>query len=433
MEQYIIKGGKALQGEIKISGSKNATLPILAGAIIADETVTISNIPDVNDVNALLQAIEELGAIVERIDANTVKINGSTINSYQVDNEAIHKIRSSYYLVGALLAKQGRAKVPLPGGCNIGSRAIDYHIKGFESLGINVVIQHGFIDAKVDHLVGNHIYFDGISVGATINTMLAATMAEGQTVLENAAKEPHVVDVANFLNSLGANIRGAGTNTIKIKGVKHLHGSEYSVIPDQIEAGTFMIAAAATKGNVLITNVIPKHLEAISAKLIEIGVNVQEFDNDIRVSASSPLRNGHVQTLSYPGFPTDLQPQITTLLSISLGTSIITETIFESRFGYVKDLTRMGANIRVDNGTTAIIDGVSKLTGAQVCALDLRGGVALIIAGLVAEGYTKIEQIEYIERGYEFIVDKLRSLGANIDKIPINDEKAIQKFKLKIG
>lgn len=431
MEQYIIKGGKSLQGEVKISGSKNAALAILAGAIMTDETVTITNVPNVNDVAALLQAIEELGAIVNRIDTNTVEINGSTINAYHVDNEAIHKIRSSYYLVGALLAKQGRAQVPLPGGCNIGSRAIDYHIKGFELLGINVKIQYGFIDAKTDHLVGKHVYFDGISVGATINTMLAATMAEGQTVLENAAKEPHVVDVANFLNSLGANIKGAGTDTIRINGVKHLHGSEYCVIPDQIEAGTFMIAAAATKGNVLVTNVIPKHLEAISAKLIEIGVDVEEFDNAIRVSANNPLKHGHVKTMPYPGFPTDLQPQITTLLAISKGNSTVAETIFESRFGYVKDLIRMGANIKIDNGTTAIIDGVSKLTGTQVCALDLRGGVAMIIAGLVAEGYTKIEDIEYIERGYECISDKLQSLGADIDKIPLNDEKAIRKFKLK--
>lgn len=433
MEQYIIKGGKSLHGEVKISGSKNAALPILAAAIMADETVTISNVPDVNDVTALLQTIEELGGIVDRIDDNTVKINGSTINTYHVDNEAIHKIRSSYYLVGALLAKQGRAQVPLPGGCNIGSRAIDYHIKGFELLGVNVKIQYGFIDAQTDHLVGNHIYFDGISVGATINTMFAATVAEGQTVLENAAKEPHVVDVANFLNSLGANIKGAGTDTIRIKGVKHLHGSEYCVIPDQIEAGTFMIAAAATKGNVLITNVIPKHLEAISAKLMEIGVNVQEFDSAIRVSSTGQLRNSHIKTLPYPGFPTDLQPQITTLLSISSGTSTVTEMIFESRFGYVKYLTSMGAMIKVNNGSTAIIDGVSKLTGAHVSALDLRAGAALIIAGLVSDGYTRIEQIEYIERGYECIVDKLRSLGANIGKIPLNDKKAIQKFKLKIG
>lgn len=433
MKQYIIKGGKSLQGEVKVSGSKNAALAILAGAIMADETVTISNVPHVNDVAVLLQAIEELGAIVERIDANTVKINGSTINTYQVDNEEIHKIRSSYYLVGALIAKKGRAKVPLPGGCNIGSRAIDYHIKGFELLGIDAKIQYGFIDVKANHLVGNHIYFDGISVGATINIMLAATMAEGQTVLENAAKEPHVVDVANFLNSLGANIKGAGTDTIRIKGVENLHGSEYCVIPDQIEAGTFMIAAAATKGEVLVTNVIPKHLESISAKLIELGVNVQEYDNAIHVSARGQLRNSHVKTLPYPGFPTDLQPQITTLLAISSGTSTVDETIFESRFGYVKDLTRMGADIRIENGTIAIIEGVSKLTGAHVCALDLRGGVAMIIAGLAADGYTKIEQIEYIERGYEFIIDKLRGLGADIDKISLNDERAVQKFKLKIG
>lgn len=433
MEQYIIKGGKALQGDVKISGSKNAALPILAAAIMADETVTISNVPDVNDVSALLEAIEELGASVNRIDTHTVKINGNTINTYHADNEAIHKIRSSYYLVGALLAKHGRAQIPLPGGCNIGIRAIDYHIKAFKSLGTNINIEHGFIDAKTDCLVGNNIYFDGISVGATINTMLAAAKAEGQTIIENAAKEPHIVDVANFLNSLGANIKGAGTDTIRIAGVKHLHGGEYCIIPDQIEAGTFMIAAAATKGNVLIKNIIPKHLEAISAKLIEIGVNVTEFDNSIRISTDGQLKHANIKTLPYPGFPTDLQPQITTLLAISSGYSTVTETIFESRFGYVKDLIRMGANIKVENGTTAIIDGVQKLTGAPVYALDLRAGVAMIIAGLVADGYTTIRQIDYIERGYEGIVNKLCSLGANIDKIPLNDKRAIQKFKFKIG
>lgn len=433
MEQYIIKGGKALQGDVKISGSKNAALPILAAAIMVDETVTISNVPNVNDVAALLEAIEELGAKVEYIDTHTVKINGNTINAYHVDNEAIHKIRSSYYLVGALLSRHGRADVPLPGGCNIGIRAIDHHIKAFKLLGVDIKIEHGFIDARTDCLVGNHVYFDGISVGATINTILAAAKAKGQTIIENAAKEPHVVDVANFLNSLGANIKGAGTDTIRITGVKKLHGGEYCIIQDQIEAGTFMIAAAATKGNVLIKNIIPKHLEAISAKLIEIGVNVMEFDNSIRVSVEGQLKCTNVKTLPYPGFPTDFQPQITTLLTICSGGSMVTETIYESRFGYVKDLISMGANIKVENGTTAIIDGVPKLTGASVSALDLRAGVSMIIAGLVADGYTTISQIEYIERGYEDIINKLCSLGANIDKILLNDQKAIQKFKLKIS
>ncbi|WP_234122005.1 UDP-N-acetylglucosamine 1-carboxyvinyltransferase [Clostridium hydrogenum] len=433
MEQYIIKGGKALQGDVKISGSKNAALPILAATIMSDDTVTIYNVPDVNDVSALLEAIEELGASVQRIDTHTVKINGNAINTYHVDNEAIHKIRSSYYLVGALLPKRGRAQIPLPGGCNIGIRAIDHHIKAFNLLGANINIEHGFIDAKTDGLVGNHIYFDGISVGATINAILVAAKAKGKTIIENAAKEPHVVDVANFLNSLGANIKGAGTDTIRITGVKKLHGGEYCIIPDQIEAGTFMIAAAATKGNVLIKNIIPKHLEAISAKLIEIGVNVTEFDNSIRISVNGQLKCTNVKTLPYPGFPTDFQPQITTLLAISSGCSTVTETIFESRFGYVKSLISMGANIKVENGTTAIIDGVAKLTGAPVCALDLRAGVAMIIAGLAADGYTTISQIEYVERGYEDIINKLQSLGANIDKIPLNDKKAVQKFKLRIS
>jgi len=432
MEQYIIKGGKSLTGEVMIGGAKNAALGVIAAAIMTDETVTIENLPDVKDVEILLQAIECIGARVDRIDRHTVKVNGKNINSFNLDYDYIRKIRASYYLLGALLGKYNYAQVALPGGCNIGSRPIDQHIKGFEALGAEVNIQHGMVLAKADKLIGSHIYFDGVSVGATINMMLAASLAEGLTILENAVKEPHVVDVANFLNSMGANIKGAGTDVIRIKGVPKLHGSVYSIIPDQIEAGTFMFAAAATKGSVLIKNVIPKHLEAISAKLLEIGAQVEEFDDAVRVSASGQLGHTHIKTLVYPGFPTDMQPQMSAVLSISSGTSIVTESIFENRFKYVDELTRMGASIKVESNT-AIIDGVSKLTGAIVSAPDLRAGAALVIAGLMAEGYTIVEQIEYIERGYENFESKMRLLGASMEKIDSEDIKAVRKFKLKVS
>ncbi|HKM00197.1 MAG TPA: UDP-N-acetylglucosamine 1-carboxyvinyltransferase, partial [Mobilitalea sp.] len=343
MEQYIIKGGKPLVGEVTISGYKNAALGIIAAAIMTDETVRIENVPDVSDIDVLFQAIEDLGAKVDHINRHTVKINASKIETVVADTDKVRKIRGSYYLVGALLGKYKKAQVALPGGCNIGSRPIDRHIKGFEALGSEVKIEHGLICAKADKLIGAHIYFDESSVGATINTMLAACMAEGQTTLENSAKEPHVVDVANFLNSMGANIKGAGTDVIRIKGVSKLHGTEYSIIPDQIEAGTFMFAAAASKGDILIKNVIPKHLEAFTAKLLEIGVQVEEFDDSVRVKASGRLGSTHVKTLVYPGFLTDMQPQMTTLLSVATGTSIVTESIFENRFKYVDELTKMGA------------------------------------------------------------------------------------------
>lgn len=432
MEQYIIKGGKALQGEVTIGGAKNAALGVIAGAIMANDTVKIDNLPDISDINVLLRAILELGAQVDRVDKNTVKINGSNINSLSVDYEFIRKIRASYYLLGALLGKYKKAQVALPGGCNIGSRQFDQHIKGFEALGATVKIEHGMIKAEAKELKGNHIYFDVSSVGATINIMFAACLAEGVTILENSAKEPHVVDVANFLNSMGANIKGAGTDVIRIKGVEQLNGSEYSIIPDQIEAGTFMLAAAATKGNVLIKNVIPKHLEAISAKLIEVGATIEEYDDAVRVSATKILGHTNVKTLPYPGFPTDMQPQMTAMLTTSEGTSIVTETIFESRFKYVDELSRMGANIKVE-GNTAIIDGVKTLTGAIVSAPDLRAGAALVIAGLVAEGFTTVEQVEYIERGYENFERKMQNLGATMVKVDVENEKEIQKFKLRVG
>lgn len=434
MEEYIMKGGKPLVGEVSIGGAKNAALGILAAAIMTDDTVTLENLPNVRDINVLLQAIEGIGAKVERVDAHTVKINGSHIGSVNIDYEFIRKIRASYYLLGALLGKYKKAQVALPGGCNIGSRPIDQHIKGFKALGATVEIeQGGMIDACAERLVGNHIYLDVVSVGATINIMLASCMAEGKTIIENAAKEPHIVDVANFLNSMGANIKGAGTDVIRITGTDKLHGSEYSIVPDQIEAGTFMVAAAATKGDVLIKNVIPKHLEAISAKLVEIGAEVEEFDDAVRVIAKNRLTNTHVKTLPYPGFPTDMQPQIATLLALSKGTSIVTESIFENRFKYVDELSRMGATITVE-GNTAIINGVEKFNGAVVSAPDLRAGAALVIAGLAAEeGYTFVDQIEYVERGYEAFEEKLKGLGATIEKVNIEDEKAIQKFKLKVG
>ena len=431
--QYIIKGGTPLNGEVTIGGAKNAALGILAAAIMADETVVIDNLPNVRDINVLLTAIESIGATVKRIGPHVVSINGSTINDMTIDYDSIRKIRASYYLLGALLGKYKKAQVALPGGCEIGSRPIDLHLKGFRALGATVSIEHGMINTSADELVGNHIFLDTVSVGATINIMLAACMAEGKTVIENAAKEPHIVDVANFLNSMGANIKGAGTDKIRMTGVTSMHASEYSIIPDQIEAGTFMVAAAATRGDVLIKNVIPKHLEAISVKLMEIGATVEEFDDAIRVTSDHRLGHTQIKTLPYPGFPTDMQPQIATLLALSDGTSIVTESIFENRFKYVDELSRMGASIKVEGGNVAIIEGVEGFTGAAISAPDLRAGAALVVAALVAEGYSTVDCIHYIERGYECFEDKLAALGGYIEKIPVDDERAVQKFKLKVG
>ena len=370
MEQYIIKGGLPLVGEVEIGGAKNAALAIIAAAIMTDETVIIENLPDVRDINVLLDAMQEIGANVIRVDRHTARINGGKIGAHSVDYEFIKKIRASYYLLGALLGKYKEASVPLPGGCNIGSRPIDQHIKGFEALGAEVKIEGGFINAKAEHLHGAHIYLDMESVGATINIMMAASMAEGNTVIENVAKEPHVVDVANFLNSMGANIKGAGTDVIRIKGVKNLHRTEYSIIPDQIEAGTFMFAAAATCGDVLVKNIIPKHMEGASAKLMEMGCIVEEYDDAIRVIGRKPLKPTRVKTAPYPGFPTDMQPQIAAALALADGTSMVTESIFENRFKYVDELARMGANIKVE-GNRAVVMGVEKYTGARVSAPDL--------------------------------------------------------------
>lgn len=430
MEQYVIKGGNPLVGEVEIGGAKNAALAILAAAIMTDETVTIDNLPDVRDINALLQAMGDIGAKIDRIDAHTVKINGSFVKDVPVDYDSMKKIRASYYLLGSLLGKYKRAEVTLPGGCNIGSRPMDLHIKGFRALGANVEIRNGAVAAEAEKLVGSHIYLDKVSVGATINIMMAASMAEGKTIIENAAKEPHVVDVANFLNSMGANIRGAGTDVIRISGVEKLHKTEYSIIPDQIEAGTFMFAAAATKGDVTVKNVIPKHLEATTAKLLEVGCEVEEFDDAVRVVASKPLRHTQVTTLPYPGFPTDMQPQMSVVLGIAQGTSTVTESIFENRFKYVDELTRMGADIKVESNI-AIINGVEGYTGARVSAPDLRAGAALVIAGLSAEGITVVDDIHYIQRGYEAFEEKLASLGAQIELV--SSEKEIQKFQFKVG
>ena len=401
---------------------------------MTDGECLIDNMPNVRDTNVLLQAMEGIGARIERKGDNEVVISGKDIDSTGdliVDNEYIRKIRASYYLIGALLGKYKKAQVVLPGGCDIGSRPIDQHIKGFRALGAEVKIEHGMIIAQAEQLVGSRIYLDVVSVGATINIMMAAALAQGNTVIENAAKEPHIVDVANFLNSMGADIRGAGTDVIRIKGVEKFHDTEYSVIPDQIEAGTFMMAAAATRGDVLIKNVIPKHLETISAKLSEIGAQIEESDDAVRVVATQRLCNTQIKTLPYPGFPTDMQPQMAITLGLSTGTSTITESIFENRFRYVEELRRMGANIKMVEGNTAIIHGVEKYTGATVAAPDLRAGAALVIAGLAAEGYTTVTQIGYIKRGYERFDEKLRALGGLIEEV--NSEKETNNFIYKTG
>ena len=430
MEQFIIKGGNPLVGEVDISGAKNAALGILAAAVMTDDTVLIENLPNVRDINVMLEAMSEIGVKVDRISPHAAMICGADICDVSVDYAYIKKIRASYYLLGALLGKYKKAEVPLPGGCNIGSRPIDLHLKGFRALGAEVTIRNGAICARAEHLRGSHIFLDTVSVGATINIMMAASMAEGRTIIENCAREPHVVDVANFLNSMGANIKGAGTDVIRIRGVEKLHNTEYSIIPDQIEAGTFMFAAAATRGDVMVRNVIPKHLEATSAKLIEIGCEVEEFDNAVRVVAPRRLCGTNVKTLPYPGYPTDMQPQIGVTLAIASGTSIVTESIFENRFKYLDELARMGAIAKVE-GNTAIITGVDRLTGARISAPDLRAGAALVIAGLAAEGITIVDDIVYIQRGYELFEEKLRSLGAEIRLI--HDEKEARRFRLQVG
>ena len=430
MEQYIIKGGIPLHGDVEIGGAKNAALAILAAANMTNETVYIDNLPDVRDINALLEAMEGIGTRIERVGRHAVKVNGSSVENFIVESESMKKIRASYYLLGALLGKYKKAQVPLPGGCNIDSRPIDQHLKGFKAMGARTKVEHGFVIAEAETLHGAHIFLDMVSVGATINIMMAAVMAEGSTTIENAAKEPHVVDVANFLNSMGASIKGAGTDVIRIKGVRALHRTEYSIIPDQIEAGTFMFAAAVTGGDIVLHNVIPKHLEATSSKLMELGCRIHEYDDAIQVVAPAKLQGTHVKTMPYPGFPTDMQPQMAVSLAIADGTSIVTESIFENRFRYVDELARMGASVKVE-GNVAVISGVERFTGARVSAPDLRAGAALVIAGLAAEGITIVDDIYYIERGYENLDQKFQGLGAKIEKVA--SEKEIQKFRLKVG
>lgn len=415
MEKFIINGGKKLFGEVTISGAKNAAVAIIPATILAEGPCVLENVPNINDVTIDLRILTEMGADVKIINKSTIQIDTTHIRDTVVPYEMARSMRASYYFLGTLLSRFHRAKVSMPGGCDLGDRPIDQHIKCFKALGANYSIEHGIVDISADKLIGTQIYFDKVTVGATINAMLAAVKAEGLTILENAAKEPHIVDLANFLNSMGADIMGAGTDVIKIRGVSSLKGTNYTIIPDQIEAGTFMIAAATTKGNVLIKNVIPKHLEPITSKLRKIGVVVEEYDDSVRVIGQEHYERTSVKTMPHPGFPTDMQPQLAALLTLAKGTSIITEGIWDNRFKYVDELRRMGADISVD-GKVAVIEGVEHLTGAPVKAVDLRAGAALIIAGLETNGTTEIEDIFHIERGYEDMEIKLRGLGADIVK-----------------
>jgi UDP-N-acetylglucosamine 1-carboxyvinyltransferase len=417
LEKIVINGGSRLEGTIDISGAKNAAVAILPAVIVSDEPCIFENVPKIMDIELITRILSEIGAKVKLIDDHTVEIDPSTINTHVVPQDLSRHMRASYYFLGALLSKYNKATVSLPGGCNLGARPIDQHLKAFSALGCDVFVEYGMINVSCsDKMRGAHIFFDTVSVGATINSMLAAVKAEGQTVLENVAKEPHIVDIANFLNSMGADIRGAGTDVIKVRGVSRLRGATYSIIPDQIEAGTYMAAAAATGGDVLINNVIPKHLESISSRLRRAGAEVIEYDEAVRVKRTGPVMSTNIKTAPHPGFPTDMQPQMAVLLSMGQGTSIITEGIWDNRFKYVDELRRMGARIQVD-GRVAVVDKINGFAGAQVRATDLRAGAALIIAGLVADGVTEIEDIHHIDRGYEDIVEKLKSLGADIKRV----------------
>ncbi len=418
MDKFVITGGRPLRGEVTISGAKNAAVAIIPAAILSDGVCRIENIPNISDVSMISRILSELGAQIRLVNKNTIEIDPKHIHTAVVPYEMARRMRASYYLIGALLGRFLHARVSLPGGCNFGVRPIDQHLKGFAALGATWSLDQGMVDVKVDKLVGSQIYLDVVSVGATINIMLAAVKAKGLTVIENAAREPHIVDLANFLNSMGADIRGAGTDVIKIRGVDRLSGTTYSIIPDQIEAGTYMAAAAATGGDVLVKNVIPKHLESITAKLLEMDVDVQEYDDSVRVSRSGPLNRCNIKTMPHPGFPTDMQPQFAVLLALARGTSIITEGVWDNRFRYVDELRRMGANIQVD-GKVAVFEGVEALQGAPIKATDLRAGAAMIIAALAAQGVTEIEEICHIERGYENIEEKLQSLGADIRRVPV--------------
>ena len=428
--QYVMKGGIPLVGEVTVSGAKNAALGVLTAAIMADETVTVDNLPDIMDIKALLSAFEEIGVMVDRTSRHKVSLNGANIFSACADSEYVKKLRASYYLLGALLGKYHHAEVAMPGGCNIGTRPIDQHLKGFRLLGAEVALKDGKVILDARELHGAHIYLDMASVGATINLMMAAAMAKGNTIIENAAKEPHIVDVANMLNSMGASIKGAGMDVIRIKGVDRLHGSEYTIIPDQIEAGTFMMAAAITRGDILVRNIIPQHMDAVSAKLIEMGCEVTELGSAIRVTGKPNFYACNVKTLPYPGFPTDMQPLMGVCLSLAEGTGIITESIYENRFKYVDELAKMGVDAEV-RGTVAVFKGSSVLRGAEINAPDLRAGAALVLAGLAADGFSVVNNIEYVLRGYEDFDGKLRELGAEIALV--KDEKDIRKFKMRVG
>jgi len=420
--KYVIRGGRPLSGEVSVSGAKNAALGVIAASSLVEGVTRIENIPKILDVTLMLEILRELGAKVRLVNGSTVEIDSTTIVNTSASYEAMRKIRGSYYFIGALLGRFGHAVVAMPGGCDLGVRPIDQHIKGFEALGAEVKVKSGFIHAtaREGRLKGAHVYFDVITVGATINVMIAATMADGLTVIENAAKEPHVVDTANFLNSMGANITGAGTDVIKIRGVESLHGGTYSIIPDQIEAGTYIAAVAAAGGSVLVKNVIPKHLECITAKFSEIGMNFEEYDDALLVSRTGKLMKTNVKTLPYPGFPTDMQPQITAALCLAEGTSVVTEGIYDNRFKYVDELKRMGAKIQVD-GKVAVVEGIESFSGAPLCACDLRAGAALVIAGLAAKGTTEIRGVHHIERGYEKMVEKVRGLGGDIVCVDVPD------------
>lgn len=424
MTKYMIQGGKPLFGEVEISGAKNAAVAIIPAALLVDGVCRIENIPQISDVTMSLKILEQLGAGIRTINRHTVEIDCGHIRSTRTSYDLARKIRASYYLIGSLLGRFGEAEVAMPGGCNFGGvRPIDQHVKGFTALGAKVLVEGGFIHASAENgrLHGANIYLDVVSVGATMNIMMAAVMAEGNTVIENCAKEPHIVDLANFLNSMGANIRGAGTDTIKIHGVERLRGGSYAIIPDQIEAGTYMAAVAATGGQVLVKNIIPKHMDCITAKLVEMGVEVEEHEDTLLVRRTGRLRRTNIKTLPYPGFPTDMQPQITTVLSLAEGTSLVTEGVWSSRYRYVDELKRMGASIQVDD-KTAVVEGVDHLTGAPIQAYDLRAGAALVIAALAAHGESEISCVQYIERGYEDIVAKLRALGADIRSVEEADE-----------
>lgn len=426
MEKFVISGGNSLKGTVRISGAKNAAVAILPAVLLADSPCIIENIPNISDVTNILTAMESLGANIKNINKSTVEIDPTHVNSYLVSKKMAEGMRASSYFLGALLGRMRKARVALPGGCNFGVRPIDQHIKGFEALGATITLENGLIEATAQELYGSSVYLDVVSVGATINIMLAAVKAKGLTVIENAAREPHIVDLANFLNSMGANIMGAGTNIIKIRGVEALQGTDYSIIPDQIEAGTYMAAAVATKGDVLIDNVTPKHLDSIIAKLKEMGADITEYDESVRVVMNRRPKKCNVKTMPHPGFPTDMQPQITTVLALAEGVSIVTEGVWDNRFKYVDELTRMGADIQVD-GKMAVVTGVESLVGAPVKAVDLRAGAAMLIAGLATDGITEIEEIERIDRGYEDVVAKLTALGANIKRVYTPDNSELLK------